>query len=236
MFQRASVLWSKREAARARVRRGPYCVPSVQAAVCEQVAAWESSHPPPKKRRLDPAPLTQPREIPHVGMPAKPLSVDPSVVKVAQALFSITLAHPTHCPQARKFSKTHPSLRSSFKSQCVARLHAFSKGTLCGALRAWRRYIGFLARLPAPTPPPFPADPGNVSVFLQWVSRGENLTKAIDDSSKRVLRGGGGAVQSIRSGLAFLNAHLRLPFPTDDIDVRAAGGDAPVMSKGQASH
>ena len=41
-------------------------------------------------------------------------------------------------------------------------------------------------------------------------------------------------MQSVRSGLALLRTHLELLFPTDDVDVRAAGGDAPVRSKGQA--
>ena len=41
-------------------------------------------------------------------------------------------------------------------------------------------------------------------------------------------------MQSVRGGLAFLRAHLEMPFPTDDVDVRSAGNDAPTRSKGQA--
>ena len=118
--------------------------------------------------------------------------------------------------------KCHPSIRAEFRSQAVSRLQAFSESSLRGALRAWRRYLGFLARLSHPSPPPLPADPANLSVFWSWVAKGDERSAALDGTSR--LQGGGSGAQAVRSGLAFLARHLEMPIPVKDIDVISVGG------------
>ena len=192
-----------------------------------------ATHPAPLKRaRLGTDVFQTPRGLPHVGLPPQSVPTHPAIVKLSHALYSIALNHPDHSPLAQKFSNTHPSLQSAFREQSIARLQTFSQGTLGGALRAWRRYVGFLARLPPPEPSPFPVDPGNLTVFLSWVGQGHEATKASD--SKRRLKGGAEGAKTVRSGLNFLRSHLELPFPTLDIDVRAAGSDAPTNRRGPA--
>ena len=154
------------------------------------------------------------------------------VSTLADTLLAICSNYPEHCNKARKWRDRPASIRDDFKLATKRHLEQYSVSMLSGAVSAWRRYRSFLTRLPPPSPQPFPASPAVVSVFLDFVGRGDKRTASTSKAGN--IRGGGCAVNGVRAGLAFLSVHLELPFPMSDTDVKHAGNDAIVNARGQA--
>ena len=59
------------------------------------------------------------------------------------------------------------------------------------------------------SPPPLPADPGVLAVFLRWVGRGD--TRAAVDGKADRLKGGGCAALAVRDGFNVLSVPAGAP-------------------------
>ena len=144
---------------------------------------------------------------------------------------SLTVSFPAYCAKTAKAKGCHESILEDYRKLVRDRLLTFSLGSLANAMRAWRRYTSFLSRLPSPAPPPFPAHPATISVFLSFVGRGDARTRG---SERSKVKGGGSGAMAVRNGLMFLRDHLELALPMSDTDVFSSGVSAPVNRKGQA--
>ena len=222
--------WECRERSRRRLRNPDEFILGARALEPAVVESWEQPCVAPR-RKPDFTAVALPKKLKVHGEP--PIR-DPDRARktvVAEALVSLTVSFPAYCAKTAKAKGCHESILEDYRKLVRDRLLTFSLGSLANAMRAWRRYTSFLSRLPSPAPPPFPAHPATLSVFLSFVGRGDARTRGSDRSK---VKGGGAGAMAVRNGLMFLRDHLELQLPMSDTDVFSSGVSAPVNRKGQA--